>query len=551
MSFIRTIKIHMYNMTGAPSQTSANNNIQTDNQDDCFCTLTSTSNMQSLAFTCNVRFVQANKSAYCLSKKTTPLFFHSYASQQTDQYLHISQPHSQFSQNRTHQPNDDHTIKMSNVYSPESPELKSSPALPHLLTCIEAVICDAVQSGREEEPMRQFLRLHARHFEGILNTLHAAYHLTSTEQTAETSSIESSKDQQPSLLPAAEIRTKQPSRFKDRFDWNKVEDDDDDDDDDLAPDETRTVVGGGEETHVLAPRPRPYETLPHRGKKAILTATDRLQQAIERSKPYPKTPACTPHASAAQTPVSDDGSDTPRQMLFNPSSSSPLPLRQESAALGSSALAGDVDQTSEAAAAADLEQAKLASRIEKARGWVDGQPSASGSPMADPNWPPYFDFRSDNEKEALGNEFLAGMQMWLDKVRSDEEKKLAFQAQDREQTEMAGQQQEQQTSPSPDDPNLVQAQSSGNASEGFILSTDPQLEAETLRLASEAQRTFMEKLQEQTEEKAKQQQQQQASPPPPSSSSAPADPKSAQDQSNDRPSGDELSTDPHAETEEQ
>jgi len=119
---------------------------------------------------------------------------------------------------------------MSNIYSPENPDLKSSPALPHLQTCIEAVIRDAVQSGREEGSVRQFLRLHAKHFDGILNILHTAYHIPSTKQPAETTSNEASDIQQPSLLPAAEITSKQPSRLKDRFDWSKVKVDDDYDD---------------------------------------------------------------------------------------------------------------------------------------------------------------------------------------------------------------------------------------------------------------------------------------------------------------------------------
>jgi hypothetical protein len=49
---------------------------------------------------------------------------------------------------------------MSNLYIPENETLKSSPALPHLQACIEAVAREAIQSGCPEQDVREFLRLH-------------------------------------------------------------------------------------------------------------------------------------------------------------------------------------------------------------------------------------------------------------------------------------------------------------------------------------------------------------------------------------------------------
>jgi len=306
---------------------------------------------------------------------------------------------------------------MSNVYSPESPELKSSPALPHLYTCIEAVIRDAVRSGREEEPVRQFLRLHAKHFDGILNALHMAYHFTSTKNPAETSIKPPSNHPRPSLLSADEITIKQPSQWKDGVDWSKVEDDpDDDDDDDLAEDEDEKGQGTVKQEHVFSRRP--YENLPHRGKKVVLTASDRLQQATTHGFPYPKTPVFGARVAVAQASGSDDGSDTPRQTVFNSSS---LPLRQQPPpALASSAPEGAADQTS---VSTDPEQAKLDRRLEKAREWLDGQASL-GSPMADPNSSPHVYGNNESEGDEIPTDLLrAG----LEKLRSDEAKNPAYQ----------------------------------------------------------------------------------------------------------------------------
>jgi len=178
--------------------------------------------------------------------------------------------------------------------------------------------------------------------------------------------------------------------------------------------EKKPLVGsGGHGTHLFAPqpRPRPYENLPHLSQKGLPTTTDRLQNAIERSIPYPKTPASARRAAAAaqSSNISDAGSGSPRQILFDPSSAfSSLPLKLSPPSLGPSSLKEDAEQ---AAADPDPEAAKIALRIEKARQWVDGQLSLPGSPMADLNSSPCVEGEDEKlEKTSLNRQ--NGSQRW-------------------------------------------------------------------------------------------------------------------------------------------
>jgi hypothetical protein len=206
---------------------------------------------------------------------------------------------------------------MSNLYIPENETLKSSPALPHLQTCIEAVAREAIQSGCPEQDVREFLRLHDRQFEGTLTNLHGAYRLhptlTSTEGGA---TNESSNRPRPSLLPAAEIVERQPSKYNDGFKSDKVEDGlDYDDEDDLASDEDAKKAGGPQEGHPHARRP--HAGLSRAARKPVIAASDRLNQALGIAPQTPGFPTSRARfeASAAvdRSPDSDDRSDTPKQ----------------------------------------------------------------------------------------------------------------------------------------------------------------------------------------------------------------------------------------------
>jgi len=211
---------------------------------------------------------------------------------------------------------------MSSIYTPKDKMLKASRALPALHTCIEAVVRDAVRTGRPEDSVRNFLRLYEGQFEGILATLHRVYDLQSTEEITKTSKI----DKQPSLLPAAGLAEKQPSKYRDGFEWGKVEDGPDDDgDDDLAVDEDaeKTVVCGGENRFSQ----RPYDNLLYLERKKTTAASDALQEVTKDGLQPPVSPSFkagfTAGVTVDRTPASDDGSDTPRQKTFVDSSSSP------------------------------------------------------------------------------------------------------------------------------------------------------------------------------------------------------------------------------------
>lgn len=308
---------------------------------------------------------------------------------------------------------------MSNVHSPESPTLRSSPALPHLHTCIETVIREAVQSGRDERPVRQFLRLHANHFDEVLDALHAVYDLPLSKEATEASPEDLNQNSQPSILPAAGIITKKPSQWKDGFDWSKVLEYDDDDDDDLAEDEDEKEAGKEKKMMVVAfrgPPRRPYESLPHAGKKRVLAATDRLSQAVGQDPPSPITPASEGGAALDQSPDSDNGSDTPRQTVFKPS----YRLEHSPPAPGAPALQPEVDQT---VVATDPEQSELEHRLKRSRDWVDSQTS-QGTASEDPNLA--------QDQSGNGSE---DVRLSTEYSRRRQEKKLAFYAEVRKQME--------------------------------------------------------------------------------------------------------------------
>lgn len=206
---------------------------------------------------------------------------------------------------------------MSNLYIPEDERFKSSPALPHLQTCIEAVAREAIQSGCPEPDVRQFLRLHVRQFEGILDALHGAYRLhptlTSTEGGVTNESINRTR---PSLLPAAEIIERQPSKYNDGFKSDKVEVGlDDDDEDDIASDEDAKKAGGPQEGHPHARHPR--AGLLRAARKPAIAASDRLNQALGIAPQTPGFPTSRAgfeaNAAVDRSPDSDDRSDTPKQ----------------------------------------------------------------------------------------------------------------------------------------------------------------------------------------------------------------------------------------------
>jgi hypothetical protein len=65
---------------------------------------------------------------------------------------------------------------VSKAYSPKSPDLKSSPALPHFTACLEAVINEAtVKNDCDEEAVRDWLGRNGRHFDDTLSRLDHAY----------------------------------------------------------------------------------------------------------------------------------------------------------------------------------------------------------------------------------------------------------------------------------------------------------------------------------------------------------------------------------------
>jgi hypothetical protein len=272
---------------------------------------------------------------------------------------------------------------MSNLYIPEDETLQSSPALPHLQTCIEAVVREAVQSGRPEGSVRGFLELHTDKFEGMLATLHGVYGLHPAQESAEASAaIEPSNRPRPNLLPAAEIVERQPSKHNDGFKTDKVEDGlDDNDEDDLAVDEDAKKAGNLQEEHPHVRRPR--ATLSYGEKKPAIAASDRLNQVLGlafRSPGFPTSQAgFEAGATVDRSPGSDDGSETPRQKTF--ADRSPSPGRQ-TFLYRDSAFATGVDRLS--LDAIDLEQAKSDQGKEKVRAWDDGRSLSEGA-MVDPN----------------------------------------------------------------------------------------------------------------------------------------------------------------------
>lgn len=66
---------------------------------------------------------------------------------------------------------------MSAIYTPTSPTLLTSPALPHLQLCLQRVLTEACKTpggrGREGD-IEKFLRLHAAEFDRVLLTLDMA-----------------------------------------------------------------------------------------------------------------------------------------------------------------------------------------------------------------------------------------------------------------------------------------------------------------------------------------------------------------------------------------
>jgi hypothetical protein len=207
---------------------------------------------------------------------------------------------------------------MSQVYVPQDATLNSSPAFPHLHACIETVVREAVQSGKDEESVRSFPRLHTNHFESVLGALNSAYNLPSVE---ETTNAPRTKPQQPSLLPADEMVERQPSEFKDGFKSDKVEDDPDE----LAVDEDAKKAGSPVEKRVLVRRPR--APLSYEEKKNVSAASENLQDVLRDGYQPPGTPTSNAGFAAGATVDpgfgSDDGSDTPRQRTFIGSSPPP------------------------------------------------------------------------------------------------------------------------------------------------------------------------------------------------------------------------------------
>jgi hypothetical protein len=264
---------------------------------------------------------------------------------------------------------------MSNIYTPKSDKLKSSPALPHLQACIEAAVRDAVQSGRPEDAVRQSLRDQAEHFDEILHALHNAYDLHPAQQYPEASATNGPSDNpQPNLLPAAEIVEHQPAIRNDVFDPDRVEDDPDElvqDEDAKAPavqaPPTRRV------TH------RPSALPPSPEKQRITDGAKTVRRAEERGFKPVETPAAGNG--------NGDGSHAPGQKSVvgsPPPPPPPPPPGQQTFLLGRQAFAVDVDRLS--VVAVDPEQARSDQRNERVRDWDAGQ-SLCESPLADPKLP--------------------------------------------------------------------------------------------------------------------------------------------------------------------
>jgi hypothetical protein len=260
---------------------------------------------------------------------------------------------------------------MSNIYTPESDELKSSPALPHLQACIEAVVREAVQSGRPEEAVRQSLRDQAEYFDEVLQALHNAYDFDQTHQSPEVSATnEPSNNPRPNLLPAAETAEHQPPIRNDAADPDTVEDDPEE----LAQDEDAQTPA----VQALATRRvahRPSTPLPSPEKKRITDAANTLRPAEKRG--------FQPLGSPAAGDGNGDGSDTPGQKSAV-DSPPPPPPGQQTFLLGPRAFAVDVDRVS--VVAVDPGQARSDQRNERVRNWDASQSSSEGA-LADPNLP--------------------------------------------------------------------------------------------------------------------------------------------------------------------
>lgn len=247
---------------------------------------------------------------------------------------------------------------MSAIYTPTSPTLLTSPALPHLQLSLQRVLNEAGKTpggrGREGD-IEKFLRLHAAEFDRVLLTLDMAFGFPVGTRApgASDDEIEGEGDGEgeigegekkggmkgrrtSSLLPSAEIfeRGVEAGGWRDGVDWRRVEDglghDYEDDEDDLAEDEDENAGGAEPEQHLLPPRP--YASLPISGRMRVLAASDRLQGVVGRgmpvSGPRPGSRAVEDGGGSAtvadavdQTPTDDDddeddGSDTPRQRGF-------------------------------------------------------------------------------------------------------------------------------------------------------------------------------------------------------------------------------------------
>jgi hypothetical protein len=258
---------------------------------------------------------------------------------------------------------------MSNIYTPKSDELKSSPALSHFHACIEAVVHDAVQSGRPEEAVRQSLRDQAESFDEILQALHSAYDLDPTPEASPTN--EASNNPQPNLLPAAEIVEQQPSIRNYVTDPDRVGDDPDE----LAQDEdTQTPAVQAPATRRVAHRPSAPTPSPE--KKRITDGAKTVRQAEERG--------FQPLEAPAAGDGDGDGPDPPGQKSVVNSPPPPPPPGQQTYLVGPRAFAVDVDRLS--VVAVDPSQARSDQRNERVRDWDAGQ-SLSQSPLADPNLP--------------------------------------------------------------------------------------------------------------------------------------------------------------------
>lgn len=287
---------------------------------------------------------------------------------------------------------------MSNLYIPEDETLQSSTALPHLQTCIEAVVREAFQSGRPEASVRGFLELHTDQFEGMLATLHGVYGLHPAQESAEASAAtEPSNRPRPNLLPAAEIVERQPSKYNDGFKSDKAEDGlDDDDKDDLAVDEDAKKAWNPQEGHPHVRRPR--ATLLYGEEKPTIATNNRLNQVLGlafRSPGFPTSQAgFEAGATVDRSPGSDDGSETPRQKTF--ADRSPSPGRQ-TFLYRASAFATGVDRLS--LHAVDPEQAKSDQCKEKVRAWDNGQSLSEGA-MVDPDSEVARDCSFDASEEA-------------------------------------------------------------------------------------------------------------------------------------------------------